>query len=98
MAYPLPGVMPVQLAASMAPALLGWGALLVDHRTGHSTTVPHVMLSSCFLGVYLLDEWALTVKAVPAWCTHLRTHLTVAVVTSISLAGFLAKEKGGPPA
>jgi hypothetical protein len=98
MSYPLPGIMPRQLAASMVPALLGWGALLVDHRTGHATTTPHAMLSAGFLGVYLLDEWALSVKAVPAWYTHLRTPLTVAVVTSFSAAGFLAREKGGPPA
>lgn len=97
MSYPLPGVMPRQLAASLAPALLGWGALLLDQRTGHATTAPHVLLSAGFLGVYLLDEWALSVRAVPAWYTHLRTPLTVAVVTSLSAGASLARGKGGPP-
>lgn len=92
MVAPVPGIAGMQYAVSVLPALIGWGALVVDKKADHSTVAPHVMLITGFLGQYAFDEWALGRRVVPAWFTHLRSPLTVAVVSMLSISGYLGRE------
>jgi len=78
--------------ASVLPALVGAGACVASARAGHATVAPHFALAGAFAGVYLLDEALLLQKAVPAWYTHVRTPVTFAVATCLTVAGYGGRE------
>ncbi|MFT5391871.1 MAG: hypothetical protein ACI8PT_002066 [Gammaproteobacteria bacterium] len=65
---------------SVAPALIGWGALML------SALPALVVLGFAFAMVFGLDRAAIAANLAPAWYPRLRTPLTIAVIGSLAIA------------
>lgn len=68
------------LAASVLPALAGWGAALLPPAYGL------VLMALCFVAVLGIDRQLSVRRMVPAWWLRLRVRLSLAVAALLLLA------------
>lgn len=68
------------LAASVVPALAGWGAALLPLGFGL------VVLALCFVGVLAIDRRLASLGMVPPWWMKLRRRLSLTVAALLLLA------------
>lgn len=76
------------LARSVAPALLGWVALILSPKIGAAGTA--MLLIAGFLALYADDRRAQAMGGAPAWWTSLRLPLTAGATLSLAGIGISA--------
>jgi hypothetical protein len=76
------------LAASVVPALVGWGAALLPAAYGLA------VLALSFAGVLAIDRRLASLRMVPPWWMKLRRRLSLTVATLLLVAAFAVPAGG----